>query len=362
MKKNVRILCSGVALGVYIPGIAIAKQLREAGVRAGVDVIENLLKKDKRDNIGANKKAFHGNFRFALMGQKMLSGDLWPHFDPDAMHELFGSWKRTRVDGFIILSGFWMSVMRAYLALPEIEKPAVEILHIDSDFSPSWNSFKQESLHDHHQWWINWNDQRLTCELLYDEAPSIPHHDRASRFVIHGGGWGMGIYQAVIPELVKAGKKLDIIVHEPDEATHEPGNRYYMVDPEWSPWRKTETGEHEYPPFAELIQGKTPAFRHEQDQHGVYGLVKQSRGVISKPGGSTLSDSLSSRTPVILLAPFGDHEKKNADLWESLGFGIRYEKWKAVDFDERMLEELHANLDRTHPHLPRYASQYLERG
>ena len=354
MKRNVRILCSGVALGVYIPGIAIERQLKDAGVHAGVDVIENLLKKGKRDNIGANKKAFHGNFRFALKGQK--------HFDLDTMHELFSDWKRAGIDGFIVLSGFWMSVLRAYLALPESEKPAVEILHIDSDFSPSWNGFKQESLHYLHQWWFNWNDKRLISELLCDGTPSTAYTDRARRFVIHGGGWGMGLYQSVIPELVEAGKRLDIIVHESDEAGFAPGNRYYMVDPEWSPWLTTGTGEHEYPPFGELIQGKTPEFRNEAQQHGVYGLVKQSRGVISKPGGSTLSDSLSSRTPVILLAPFGDHEKRNADLWEELGFGIRYENWKAARFDERLLEELHENLDRAITHLPRYVSQYLERG
>jgi hypothetical protein len=361
MKKNVRILCSGVALGVYIPGIAIDRQLKESGIQSRVDVIENLMKQEKRDNIGANKKAFHGNFRFALKGQQLLSGDLWPHFDLEAINGLFDEWRNNMVDGFIVLSGFWMSVLREYLSRPDSGRPAVEILHIDSDFSPSWNSFRYDSAAFEHRWWANWTERRLECELLRTAGTPAPFVDRAPRFVIHGGGWGMGIYQTVIPELIQAGKKLDVIVQAPEEADVGKGNRYFMVDPEWSPWIKNKSGEHEYPPFGELIRGLEPVFQNGEDQHGVFGLMKQSRGVISKPGGSTLSDSFSSATPVVLLEPLGDHEKKNADLWEEFGFGIRYTKWKDMNFSEGVLDTMCGNLQRARGHLPRYAAQYLER-
>jgi UDP-N-acetylglucosamine:LPS N-acetylglucosamine transferase len=72
--------------------------------------------------------------------------------------------------------------------------------------------------------------------------------------------------------------------------------------------------------------------------------VRGAKAVISKPGGGTLLDSLAAATPVVLLAPWGTPEASNGALWEALGFGIEFERWRETEFDDRVLEALHHNL------------------
>jgi hypothetical protein len=66
--------------------------------------------------------------------------------------------------------------------------------------------------------------------------------------------------------------------------------------------------------------------------------------VVSKPGGGTLLDSLAAATPIVLLAPWGEPEAKNGALWEELGFGIDYHRWRRTGFDQGVLMKLHDRL------------------
>jgi hypothetical protein len=46
----------------------------------------------------------------------------------------------------------------------------------------------------------------------------------------------------------------------------------------------------------------------------------------------------------VLLAPWGQPEAKNGALWEELGFGIDFQRWRRTGFDHRVLEDLHHRL------------------
>ena len=46
----------------------------------------------------------------------------------------------------------------------------------------------------------------------------------------------------------------------------------------------------------------------------------------------------------MLLAPWGEPEAKNGALWEELGFGIDFQRWRKTGFDHRVLENLHHSL------------------
>jgi UDP-N-acetylglucosamine:LPS N-acetylglucosamine transferase len=72
--------------------------------------------------------------------------------------------------------------------------------------------------------------------------------------------------------------------------------------------------------------------------------VREAIAVVSKPGGGTLLDSLAAATPVVLLAPWGGPEAKNGALWEELGFGIDFQRWRRTGFDQCVLEDLHHSL------------------
>ena len=105
-----------------------------------------------------------------------------------------------------------------------------------------------------------------------------------------------------------------------------------MNDPEWCSWVKSENGLHEFPPYIEIAGEDTNSYTAESDHHWLFDVASEAMAIVAKPGAGTLIDSLASETPLILLEPFGSHELSNLELWESLGFGIRYEKWREVDF------------------------------
>jgi hypothetical protein len=134
-----------------------------------------------------------------------------------------------------------------------------------------------------------------------------------------------------------------------------------MVSPDWRAWERSD-GEHTFPPFAEIDGDGQAAANGE---HGLYELIRRSKAIISKPGGGTLIDSLSSATPVVLLEPCGDAEAANGALWEYLGFGIPFAKWRATGYDGAVLARLHANLrgrPRNGPDYPRYAADRMQQG
>ncbi len=339
------VLCSGVALGVYIPAMLVDNKLKNNRVPTDVVVLENLLKDEKISRIRDNKKAFHNNFRFALTGQKMAT-DLLPSCDNKKINAMLDGWENEDRRNFIVFSGFWMPVIVEYAKRLEGKRLNIDIIHMDADISASWKNFAEESSMHNYIWLFRWYEKKLDYKIPVNNEQPVLWGDRNGRLVVHGGGWGMGTYQTVIPELENEGFLMDIVAYDVAEASgnEESGNRYFMIDPSWSPWMKNAAGFHEFPPFCEIKKGESPAFRNKPEHHELYDVISVSSAVVSKPGGATLLDSLSSATPLVMLDPFGDYEKKNAELWEYLGFGIYYEEWKESGFSLERLSRIHANL------------------
>lgn len=350
---DVTILCSGVALGVYIPAILADRQLRRRGFSVDTHVIETYMLSDKKNRISDNKKAFHENFRLALKGQKMLH-DLWPMMDENQIDSLFGMWADGNRRNFIIFSGFWMSVIKRYMEYSGFRNLNVDIVHMDAVVSASWKGFREESERFNNFWLFDWEHKRLGHALRVTEERNTPYAERLPRYVIHGGGWGMGTYKSKIPELEESGKSLDVVGYFPGEAESCGSRRTFMVDPGWAPWERTGEYGHIFPPFGEVTPGVSPRFVSSRDHHELFDVIRQDRAIISKPGGATLLDSLSSATPIVMLEPFGEYEEKNAALWEHLGFGIYFDEWKNSGFDDSLIANLHRNLLNVIDGLPSY--------
>ncbi len=359
--NTVSILCSGVALGVYIPALLTDYQLRELGVKTELLVLENLLKEDKRKIIRESKKAFHGSFRVALAGQKMAR-DLKPNFDSRAVYDLFKLWDKENRRRFIVFSGFWLSVLKEYCGTAGQEGLCIEIVHMDAAVSASWKLFMEESKAFNNIWIFGRKGNNLAYEIPVGGKKPEAYGERPDRYVIHGGGWGMGTYQGRIPELTDMGFNLDIVAYYIEEALERvKGRRYYMVDPEWQPWTENSEGRYEFPPFGEIGVNINISYKNKTEYHELFDVIRKSRAVISKPGGATLMDSLASATPLVMLEPFGDYERKNSELWEGLGYGIPYEKWKSSGFSSVVLEKLHKNLMKAGGKLVNYPRDYFER-
>jgi hypothetical protein len=327
----IEILTSGVALGVHVPGLLLADRIREQGGTASVSVLERLMRPETLETTARSKQAFHRDFRVALAGQK-LARNAAVATDLGAVEQLFTDWQQRGVHRFVVFSGFWLALLEQYFGA---HGPVpVDICHVDSVRSPSFDKAGETSLPVRHVWLADADRGLVPCSIPVTRDAPVPWTSRDRRLLVHGGGWGMGTYRERAGELLDADFDLDVVAYEQGDLSSD-GVRYFMIDPDWHPW--LDDG---YPPFGPA--GSQPVQR--TGHHGSFDLCRQSLASVSKPGGGTLLDSLWSATPLVLLEPFGAHEQRNADLWISLGYGIAFEAWQRKDFAVEVLEELHAAL------------------
>jgi len=110
-----------------------------------------------------------------------------------------------------------------------------------------------------------------------------------------------------------------------------------------------------------VIDENRSEYRRGETFHELYDVIRRSKAIVSKPGGCTLIDSLSSATPVVLLEPYGYAEQSNARIWEHLGYGISYPDWQRTGFDPAVLERLHTNILTRSPRGTNYPRAYADR-
>lgn len=358
--ETVTILCSGASLGAYVPALIASRQLRDRNIHTDVVVLESILLEQKRNNVLEAKFAFHRNFSFALMAQK-LAKDITTSIDPAVMAALLATWAEQERKRFMVFSGFWLPVINQYLHEANDPDIAVDLCHMDASISTSWKLYDTTHSAFRHVWFFNWEHKHLSFNFSVSDDEPLPYGQRSHRFIIHGGGWGVGTYKSKISELGNQGIQLDVIAYEPRDLEQRPEHScYFMIDPTWKPWEKDAQGYHQFPPFGKVEDDNSIIFQNSQSYPEVYNLVRQGRGIISKPGGGTLVDSLSSATPLIWLDPYGDYENSNGLLWEYLGFGVSYKKWADADYSLELLERLYLNLQQARASLPKYIPSYVE--
>ncbi|MGW3107596.1 hypothetical protein [Streptomyces sp. NPDC001100] len=345
----IAVLTSGVALGVHVPGLLLARRLTESGRPVRVDVLERFLPPDRRSRIPASKHAFHRDFRLALAGQR-LSNQNSAGLDEEAVRALLAEWTAAEVDLLVVLSGFWLPAARWYAA----QRPGVRVhaCHVDSVASPSFTSAASSGMGTEGArtgcrdvWLLEEHAGSIARTIPVSPAEPVGWAEREPRFLVHGGGWGMGTYAARARELADCGLALDIIAYERGDI---PGAgaqarasdcRYFMIDPNWHPWH-----DDGFPLFGQVQSDGRADFRRSAAHHDSFHLARSAMAMISKPGGGTLMDSLAAATPVVLLEPFGAHEAHNARLWERLGFGIPYAAWQRSGRSPALLEGMHHRL------------------
>jgi hypothetical protein len=339
---TVTILCSGVALGVYIPALLLNYQLQQQHLKTEVVILEHFYTPESQQKLKVHKQAYHQNFSMALMGHKMTR-DIQVSLDNELVNSLLSTWEAENRGNFIVWSGFWMPIIEKYRHRVAPRIVNVDLCRIDADVSATFKNYTEFNENDREIWLWHWAQKKLVYELPVTTEQPIPYQDRANRFVIHGGGWGIGTYTSKIAELSEREIHLDIVAYEVAESIqNNPNNRYFMVDPTWSPWLQNKNDPPEFPPFGAI--DNPPNFKNRAEYHELFDVIRQSKAIISKPGGGTLIDSLASATPIILLEPYGYAEQSNSDIWEYLGYGISYEKWKEMNYDLDILTKLHQNI------------------
>ncbi|RCW43484.1 UDP-glucuronosyltransferase [Paenibacillus prosopidis] len=362
MTNLITILCSGFGLGFYIPGLLIERSLRNMGYNVDVEVFENLMMEEKKLQTDVSRKAYTANFAVAKASQR-IPGDIRQSLDPFKKKDLIGRWEREGRSRFISLSGHWVHI------LDELKDRnnsiQADLLYVDSELSPSWKQLRKHKPNYAECYReIGLYDPQIKQTLFridVDGKEPLPISKRNARLVVHGGGWGIGTFREAVDELEQAGYSLDVVAYGPDEINDDSSDRrYFMNDPDWRTWQRSDEGVHTFPPFGQIINRKNMEFQFCREHHGLYKVLREAAAVISKPGAGALIDSLSSSTPLILLDPFGPHEEVNADIWVAEGFGIRYEAWRDTSFDKGVLERLHHNLVVKRKQYPDYAAYFAK--
>jgi len=364
----VAILTSGIGLGVYMPALLIQRQMRARGAEVEVVTLEGLYTAEGRERHVRHQQAFHTDFALALMGHRMPKGTD-SIMDRHAVASLLGAWADRGLRNFIVWSGFWLPLLESYQQRVGAAL-ALDCCRIDAIVSPSFKVQGALPSGAREIWLWSWQERRTVFEIPVDERPPQPFGQRARRLVVHGGGWGVGTYLQAREALASSDWALDTVVHGREEVVpgrprdpHGPDDRWFAVAPGWRTWQARGAAPG-FPPFGQMggpADGHESGFRASPGEHGLFEVIRESKAIVSKPGGGTLIDSLASATPVVLLEPLGEAETANGKLWEELGFGVSFARWRQAGFSEALLDELHANFLRRPRGGPDYPADYVAR-
>jgi hypothetical protein len=362
-EAGITLLGSGVCLGVYGPALSMHAWFQERGVASEVVVLEGCWRDGAQADLLRTKAAFHRDFRLAMMGQRMARR-VDSALDEAKVTALLAGWKRQGRRRFVIFSGFWAPILRRFLDAWQGEALDLEICHMDAALPPSWQS---NTLGGPAREVRLFQGSTSTISGFVEVSGGRPLRwpERSRRVVIHGGGWGLGTYREKVRGLNDRGVALDAVAYF-DQDVAELGsqcNHVYMIDPEWRAWQTTEDGDHEFPPFGAVEGEGVPVFQRSRRVPHLFEISRRDWAIVSKPGGSSLNDSLAAATPLVLLEPYGDHERVNAELWIAHGLGIRFDEWLAQGCPEEPLAQAHQKLLRLRDRLFVYQERYLcERG
>jgi hypothetical protein len=339
------VLTSAVGLGSYVAALLHHALLRNAGYRVDVEVVEGWFTGHHIERHLMHQKAFHRDFRLALAGRRM-AGSVEERLDDERINRLLAAWRRDGRARFLVWSGYWLPVLERYTASVPDTRIELDFCRIDAVESDSFRVHHEPAGVVRRELWLwNWRRRALGRRLPVPAGAPLPFAKRARRLVAHGGGWGLGTYADVLTELSLAGYALDVL--GPGSADWDgrgPLDRRYVSDPDWHPWVRDAAGQFTFPPLGEVRPDGEVRYRSQLRFPVAHMNVREAMAVVSKPGGGTLLDSLAAATPIVLLTPWGQPEAKNGALWEELGFGIDFERWRKTGFDHSVLENLHHRL------------------
>lgn len=325
--NNITILGSGIALGVYIPALRLRDLLKSKGYAVQVIILEQLFGSDVLKKLDINKKMFHNNFRIAEKAHQ-IAGDMSAYCVDELKEKLFLTWKKEKIRKFIVFSGYWMPLIDDFSKVNKLEL-IVDCIHMDAVMSNSWKGQKELLGNANQIWPFDFDNNLVSSFIPYNNKISCASEGQG-QLVLHGGGWGMGLLKDAYVQVSKKDYNIFRVAYNNDEYEqflNETDNVYYM-DACWKPWENLK-----YPP---IYKGRSESSLDE--------MLAENIAIISKPGGGTLMDSISLGKPIVFLSPLSDYEKKNAELWERLRFGISLEKWRETGYSMNILQEMKNNL------------------
>ena len=341
---NIKMLTSAMGLGTYVPAVQVLEYLRAQGNTVTLELFENYFNEEVLNKYLKNKKEYHRSFKVAKLGHKLAEKKLGNVLEEEDEHNTLKRWESEKIEKFIIFSGNWIPVIEDYRkrAKDESRLKAI-VVHMDIGTAPSWKHFDNA---DHFYKEILPIDE-MGVQFLF-EVPRKGIKQDVSKgekiFFIHGGGWGMGDYRERKSELQEAiDCKVIELAHAKEEVKEEKNTTYYLLDPEWKPWEPDEHGEYSFP---SMRNGETNERLDNQNMKALLDIYQPCTAIISKPGGGTVNDAILTETPVVFIEPVAEHERKNEEVFEKLGLGISFTKWRETGFSVDVLADIQESIRR----------------
>ena len=338
------LLSSGVCLGAYIPAVQLLSALSKQGRRVYLDVLEQHFSMTDQQRILGTRDRYQQNFRIALAGRR-LHGVLNSSVDVTDDERLFALWRERKIARFIVLQGQWMAVLSRYLKATD-SAFGVEALHLDVEDAPSWRAARDQS--SNAAWSIcderRWLGEDGTLHFWIGDDPRAPasFDERRRALVVHGGGWALGDF---VEQSQRLAEHFDIELLAGSKETPPIASanvRVHTIPPTWAPWNAPS--DRPYPPLIQNGKTTTTALSDSGRVNRFHEMSRLSVALVSKPGGSTMLESIATATPIIFLRACGEHEEANARAWVRRGFGTSMEDWERSDFSLDWLKRMHLAL------------------
>lgn len=346
---EIAVLTASSGLGTYVPAVQLSQFLAARSVSVSFSVLEQLYNDDKLSKLVAMRRRFQQDFRYALMAKGFLNlHSMADNLSETACAALLAQWQRSDIRHFIVFSGFWLPLLHRY-RIASNRPITVDCVQMETVVSPSWLAHLGDYPFPLNMVWLyQLESTRLLRTLI--PAPELTVN-RERQLVVHGGGWNIGDYAVAVHEL--SGKSYRLLVARPG-VTAPSGKEItdFWIAPEWESWRV------QTPTFPPMCTHENPSSINNRT-HWLQDRIGESMAIVSKPGGATLLDSLSTATPLVYLTPYGDTEKQNADLWQSLGIGISLEAWRATAYDEQILLDMRERLTAYRRKVVSYGDQFF---
>lgn len=329
---NVYILTSARGLGPYIAAVLLASSLREAGLSASVELLEDNYNDAELRRLEADIQKYQANFRIAELAARVRA--VW------SSKRIQLSDNARRAGRLIVLTGEWCSSIPTDLA------SSTDLVYLDRESAPSWEQARESVTRlvccgaSEVQLTFASGGRRLT--LTRRPSKSLEWQYRQRRFVLHAGGWGLGDLQAAVEVLVATcARPIELLLGSREPYSNLPANvRQYRISSCWQPWVANE--EAPFPPLYRVGEMAEQVFTGLE--HSALQLVANAHAIVAKPGGMTLAESLMTATPVLFLPPFGEHERANAEEWVENGFGMYLTDWTSIPEGVDHLYRMHMNL------------------
>ena len=354
----ITVLLSGIGLGEYVPGLVVRNQLLRVGLEVETYSLEELYQPGLLSQRRQTQRAFQKDFRLARKATQMAA-HVEDTLDPMRVGKLLAGWGDGARRRFIVFSGFWVPVLKAYLGRQGDNEVTIDAFHVDCGVGASWEMHLGDCPACRHIYLGDWKKRELLCQIRMSPVVK-PWAERLDRCVAHGGGWGIGTYRDKCRELGLRNVPLDVVLNDLDWTTI-PGHDYNQPDGTWQPQMRDRNGCHIFPPLYKLLGEKLIPCASAGGNPPLYSLIERAKGIVCKTGGGAIIDSLSAATPIIILDPYHKHEAHNGALWKERRFGISYEDWQSAGCPMDALEELHQNLVRARAETADYVTSVYGR-